>query len=105
MKRGEVERIFTALRKLSCKLEKLEEALDCYLEDFFAPVQDIYDVVESSTGVRWDDATWETVFNKEKSIEEIVNTVEADSKEKLEALAAFAKEQGKPAEEEIKIFD
>ena len=105
MRRSEVERIFTATRKLNCKLEKVGEALGCYLEDFFAPIQDIYYVIESSTGVRWNDDTWETVFDVEKNVEEVMGTIEADSKEKREALAALNRERDKSTEEEIKIFD
>ena len=95
MRRSEVENILTAARKLSCKLGKVEEALDCFLEDFFAPIQDIYDVIESSTKARWDDDTWDAIFDLEKPIADIITLIEKNSIEDREHRG----------EKEIKIFD
>ena len=95
MRRDEAARIITAARRLGDKLEGLEKALDCYLEDFFAPLQEIYDVIESSTGTRWEDNTWEAVFDSKKDVSEVLSAIEKD----------VLKDREESGNKETKIFD
>lgn len=95
MKRTEFEGILVAARKMGKKLDVVEKALDVYLEDFFEPIQDVYDVLEASTKARWDDATWDAVFDYERAIPDIMALIEKNSIEDREY----------KGEKEIKIFD
>ncbi len=95
MRRDEAASIITAARKLGDKLEVLEKALDCYLESFFEPLQEIYDVIESSTGTRWEDNTWEAVFDSEKDVSEVLSLIEKD----------VLKDREESGNKETKIFD
>lgn len=95
MKRTEFEGILTVARKMGEKLDAVEKALDIYLEDFFEPIQGVYNVLEASTKTRWDDATWDAIFDYNKSIPDIMALIEKN----------VIEDRKYTGEKEIKIFD
>ena len=95
MKKTEFESIFTAARNMTDMVGEVEKALHADLYECFTPIQDIYDALESSTGVKWDDVIWDLVFDSEKDIHEVLTAIET-------YVTETKKEKG---EKEIQVFD